>query len=453
MKLTNLLLAACLVLAAAPSSAQSDFVQRKGHQFLLRGKPYYYVGTNYWYGSLLPLQANRARGIDRLRRELDFLKAHGVRNLRVLAGAEGSGTIQGVPRVGPPLQPQKGRFDPTVLDGLDVLLAEMGKRDMKAIVFFSNNWEWSGGFLQYLRWNGVISDSDFRRKLSWDELRDAVSRFYACAPCRDDYRRQVDYVLARTNTVTGRRYTDDPVIMAWELANEPRPMRPAASEAYRAWISATAAHIKSKDRRHLVTLGHEGSIGTESMELFEAVHQDPNVDYSTIHIWPKNWGWLRADHIEEDYPVAAQKTADYIGDHVRAAQRMNKPVVIEEFGLVRDSFSFSPSSATVARDRYYDLVFGHWKRSADTGGVIAGANFWAFNGEARPRPGQAFWKPGDDYMGDPPMEEQSLYGVFDSDRSTWYLLDRYARAQRGVVPVHPKKAKKGGRKPASNNVP
>ena len=95
-----------------------------------------------------------------------------------MAGAEGSGIIQGVERVGPPLQTEKGKFDAQVLNGLDILLEEMKKREMKAILFFSNNWEWSGGFLQYLLWNKQIADSSFRNKLAWDDLRDQVSKFY-----------------------------------------------------------------------------------------------------------------------------------------------------------------------------------------------------------------------------------------------------------------------------------
>jgi mannan endo-1,4-beta-mannosidase len=71
----------------------------------------------------------------RLRRELDFLKANGVTNLRIMAGAEGSGMINGVMRVAPPLQPEQGKFNETVLDGLDLILAEMSKRDMKAVIF------------------------------------------------------------------------------------------------------------------------------------------------------------------------------------------------------------------------------------------------------------------------------------------------------------------------------
>ena len=85
---------------------------------------------------------------------------------------KGSGLVNGVERVGPPLQPGKGKFDEKVIESLDVLLYEMGKRKMKAVLYLSNNWEWSGGFLQYLRWNDQIPDSVFRRKLSWNEMRD-----------------------------------------------------------------------------------------------------------------------------------------------------------------------------------------------------------------------------------------------------------------------------------------
>ena len=80
--------------------------------------------------------------------------------------------------------------------------------------------------------------------------------------------------------------------MAWELANEPRPMRPAAADAYRRWVADVAAMIKARDKNHLVTIGHEGYIGTEDLKLYEEIHAGKNVDYLTIHIWPKNWGWF-----------------------------------------------------------------------------------------------------------------------------------------------------------------
>ena len=435
MKLTRILGAALLAAAffapalpAAAAAGGDSFVVVRGHNFYVGGKPYYYAGTNYWYGSLLGLEKDRRRGVERLRRELDFLKANGVTNLRLMAGAEGSGMINGVTRVGPPLQPRQGEFDEAVLEGLDLVLAEMGRRGLKAIVFFSNNWEWSGGFQQYLTWNGRVPEALRTRKLTWDEQRDIVSGFYSCEPCKEAYNRQVNLILGRANKYTGKRYTEDPAVMAWELANEPRPMRPAAADAYRRWVAGVAAMIKSKDRNHLVTIGHEGYMGTDDMKLYEEIHADRNVDYLTIHIWPKNWGWFKGHEVEESFPGVVEKTLAYIEEHLRVAERLGKPLVVEEFGLPRDRHSFDPGAPTTLRDALYGKVFSVLERHAASGGHVAGVNFWAFGGTARPVKGQTFWKEGDPYMGDPPMEEQGLNTVFDSDKSTWGVIKSLSRS-------------------------
>lgn len=414
----------CFLLCSTLVQGQ-NFVQRSGNQFFLAGKPYYYIGANYWYGSVLGLMENRSRGYERLQQELDFLASNGVRNIRVLAAAEGAGMVNGVQRVAPPLQPDKGVFDTAVLKGLDILLSELGKRNMKAVIFLSNNWEWSGGFLQYLRWNGLMEDSVFRRRLAWDEMRDYVSKFYNCEGCKNDYLKQVALVLNRTNSVSGKNYVNDPTIMAWELANEPRPMRPAAASAYQNWIKEVAAFIKSKDKNHLVTTGVEGEMGTENLELFKAIHADKNIDYATIHIWPKNWSWFKEESMQQDFPAVVRKTSDYIVKHSAITKELNKPLVVEEFGLPRDNHSFDINSTTALRDQYYQQIFETLQQSAESNGSLAGVNFWVFSGTARRIVGQVFWKDGDDYVGDPPMEEQGLNAVFDSDTSTRKLIYNY----------------------------
>ncbi len=392
-----------------------QFVGQKDGRFFIGDQQYKYIGTNYWYGIYLPLQKDTARGINRLKYELDFLKAKGVTNLRVLAGAEGSGKILGNYRVGPPLQITKGVFDTSVLYGLDVLLDEMSKRNMKAVIYFSNNWEWSGGFLQYLNWNGVIPDSVLQHKMEWETMRDIISKFYTCEPCKADYLKQVEVVLSRINSVNKKRYVDDPTIMSWQIANEPRPMKPAANEAFANWVKDIAAYIKSKDKNHLVSTGSEGTIATET-DLFKSIHSDKNIDYFTIHIWPRNWGW----------PDSARwLTQEYIADHHQYAKAIGKPLVIEEFGWIRDSLQFTVTSSTRKRNLYYDLVLSNFLDHDLK--FLSGANFWSFNGKARPIKGQLFWKPGDDYMGDPPMEQQSLYGVFDSDTTTWKVIEAHIK--------------------------
>lgn len=457
------LLASVIAVATATQiiPQRSDFVSVKAQTFRLHNKPHYFTGANYWYGSLLGLEKDKRRGIQRLKKELDFLKRNGVTNLRLMAGSEGSGMINGVTRVGPPLQTEQGTFDEHALDGLDLILAEMAKRDMKAVIFLSNTWEWTGGFQQYLIWNSQASADLLTRKPSWDELRDVVAKFYSCDPCKAGYLRQVRFVMDRTNKITGRKYIDDPTIMAWELANEPRPMRPGARERYAEWIRESAAAIKARDKNHLVTIGHEGSIGTEGMDLFEEVHRDTNIDYLTIHIWAKNWGWFSTGHLAADFPVVVSKATAYIDEHVAVARRLNKPLVIEEFGLPRDGFlaklrtpeenhpvgeapppllrkegsfaadrfksggEFGPGSPTALRDEYFRTIFSYVGK-----GPVAGANFWAFGGTARPKKGQVFWKSGDESMGDPPMEEQGLNSVFDVDRSTWRVIRSASRSIR-----------------------
>ena len=115
----------------------SPFVQMKDGHFLRNGKPYYYVGTNFWYGAIL---GSEGQGGDRQRliRELDNLKAMGIDNLRILVGSDGE---QGVTtKVEPTLQKAPGVYNDTILAGLDYLLMEMGKRQMVAVLYLNNSW-------------------------------------------------------------------------------------------------------------------------------------------------------------------------------------------------------------------------------------------------------------------------------------------------------------------------
>ena len=65
-------------------------------------------------------------------------------------------------------------------------------------------------------------------------------------------------LLSRRNSFTGRLYASDPTVMAWELANEPRPMNKGAA-AFREWIGETAAMLRSLAPHQLLSLGSEGA--------------------------------------------------------------------------------------------------------------------------------------------------------------------------------------------------
>src|SRR5688572_24121291 len=106
---------------------QSGFVTVKGRHFLLDGKPYYFAGANLWYGMYLG-SPGKTGDRARLNKELDQLASRGMTNLRVLAISETSELKRAV-RPAVLLAPK--HIDETLWQGLDFLLAEMAKRDMK----------------------------------------------------------------------------------------------------------------------------------------------------------------------------------------------------------------------------------------------------------------------------------------------------------------------------------
>ncbi|MDZ7374366.1 MAG: mannanase [candidate division KSB1 bacterium] len=426
--LLALTLAACGRTVHRGASHLRGFVRVEGTQFQLDGRRYCFLGTNVWYG--VNLGADTVGGDrERLVRELDRLCELGIRNLRIMGASEG----EQFNTVRPCIQPEPQRYRETMLRGLDFLLAEMGKRGMRAVIFLNNYWEWSGGMAQYVAWErGVPVPNPGLPQYRWDEFMNFSALFYRDSTADDWYRRYVRHVVLRTNSVTGIPYREDPTIMAWQLANEPRPGwgEPAKQnfEPFAEWIDRTAQYIKGLDPNHLVCTGNEGLVGCNgSEELYLRTHSFKAIDYLTFHLWVLNWSWFDPLRPQETYGPAVEKALDYIRTHIAYAERIGKPLVLEEFGMPRDGHSYDPSAPTTYRDRYYEVVFAAIYENAAAGGPLVGSNFWAWGGEGRPRdPKDPVWRLGDPYTGDPPQEPQGRNSVFDSDESTLSILRKWS---------------------------
>lgn len=422
-----------------PRGARSrpPFITIRGLGFERDGRPYRYAGANIWYGAWLG--ADTAYGDRaRLARELDRLQALGVRNLRLLGSAEESPLKNSIR---PGFRDRTANYNEDLLTGLDWTLAEMAKRGMTGVVYLTNFWEWSGGMMTYLSWvNGGAYIDMGDPAHPWPAFPDWNAAFYANGRAQAMYRSYIRAVVTRTNSVTGIAYADDPTIMAWQLANEPRPGGSDAVAvpnlpAFYRWIDETARYIKTLDPNHLVSTGSEGLKGSiEREDVVLAAHRAPSIDYLTAHIWPNNWGWMDAGDLAGTYAAGAAKVADYIDTHVRLARTLGKPLVIEEFGYPRDGqHAYDPSIATVHKDRFYRQVYAAIEANAKAGGPLSGSNFWAWNGEARADHADHRFVRGDHaYMGDPPHEPQGWYGVFDSDASTQAIIRAHAAAMTAL---------------------
>lgn len=415
MKKQFLLLTVLLFLlgACAPKPAEHSFIKVNADgQFVRDGKPYYFVGTNFWYGAILGSEGEGGNR-ERLHKELDFLKSIGINNLRVLVGADGENGIK--TRVEPSLQVAPGVYNDTILAGLDYFMNELRERDMTAVLYLNNSWEWSGGYSVYLQWSGH-GDAVVPAVDGCPAYMEYVKQFPQSDSAKALFANHVNYIVSRTNRYNQIKYVDDPTIMSWQIGNEPRAFSDENKEPFARWMADVAAQIKSLDPNHMVSSGSEGSWGCEmDMNLFEKIHADPNINYLNIHIWPYNWSWVKADSLKELLPRAKENTKKYIDDHMVIARKYSKPIVLEEFGFPRDGFSFSKEAPTTARDEYYRYVFDLIRQDRESGGLFAGCNFWAWGGFAGQNPDHVFWEKGDDYTGDPAQEQQGLNSVFATD--------------------------------------
>lgn len=403
------------------------FVSVDGDRFVRDGNEYTFHGANMWYAAIL---GSEGQGGDRARlcRELDTLKSRGIMNLRVLAGGS-DGLSQRESHTWPSLQPKPGVYNDTLLVGLDFLMAELERRHMTAVLFLNNSWDWSGGFGTYLEWAGQGEAPEGSQWTEFERYHSQFTRNEKAMKMAADHTR---FMVSRTNTITGKPYTESPALMAWEIANEPRPFsnKGEVKESFLKWIESQARLIKSIDKNHLVTTGSEGYYGcAQDTSLLRRVHAVPEIDYCTIHIWPHNWSWLGpcigdtkqsrerngVTAPQDSLPRAMAKTRWYLQLNYDVLSPLGKPIVIEEFGYPRDNYSITPGSPVSARLRYYKYIYELSAQPEFRGFASSlSTNFWGWGGEAQPQ--HERWQRWDTYVADPAQEEQGLYSVFTIDK-------------------------------------
>lgn len=413
----------------------NKFIKVKNTKFIKNGKPYYFVGTNFWYGCYLG-SPGETGDRERLKLELDMLKSQNIDNLRILAASEES-TIKR--SLTPAVQTSLGIYNQDLLEGLDFLLYEMNKRDMHAVIFLNNYWEWSGGMGQYNAWTlggEAVDPGDFSK--NWEEFNIYVSSFYRNEEANDYFKVFIKEIVTRKNKFNDRYYFDDPTIMSWQLANEPRPGNGEDGvkhiKHYYQWIDQTAVYIHSLDPNHLVSTGNEGIMGSlGSEEYYLEAHKSSNIDYLTFHLWAKNWGWFDASKIEQTYGETEKKAIAYINRHMELARIMNKPITLEEFGMPRDYESTILKSKTTARDRYFSKIFNVISDSAEAGAAIAGSNFWTWGGYGIKKHDDSIWRKGDPFTGDPPQEPQGLNSVFSTDYKTLDIIKKHGAKMKSFI--------------------
>ncbi|KAL1748695.1 glycoside hydrolase family 5 protein [Schizophyllum fasciatum] len=333
-KITVALLALALTAAvqyasAAPSAA--GFVTTAGTKFALDGKPYTVVGSNsYWVG----LNGFSAEVMDQAFSDIADSGATTVRTW----GFNEVTSPNGVPYY----QSWSGST-PTVntgadgLENFDNVVSAAAANGLKLIVALTNNWADYGGMDVYTK-QILGSSNDHDAFYTNDEIKASTSHCLGFTASSDALAQTAfkDYIKTFVS-----RYADEPTILAWELANEPRCKgSPGTSSGscttatVTKWIEEISAYIKSIDSNHLVGVGDEGFFNQPGNPSYpyqggEGIDFDANlaidsVDFGTFHAYPESWG---QSNNPKEWGV------QWIADHATSQENVGKPVIIEEFGV------------------------------------------------------------------------------------------------------------------------
>jgi mannan endo-1,4-beta-mannosidase len=234
------------------------------------------------------------------------------------------------------------------LERLDALIETAEEMGVRLILPVVNYWPAFGGMPLYLKWLGITGD---------------VSEFYSSPAACAAYRNWVEHVLTRRNTRTGRRYNEEPAIMAWELTNEARCPIQNGRELLLDWVEEMSRFVKRLDSNHLLALGDEGFFkGDGHGTDFEALLAMDAIDFGSYHFYPQDWGYARDLRFAEKW----------IQRHAKAGERAGKPVLLEEYGLRIDGITVANAAA---RDEWY----AKWLRSIEHTGT-AGHLLWMIGG-------------------------------------------------------------------------
>ncbi|KAF8608733.1 mannanase [Ceratobasidium sp. AG-I] len=294
------------------SPSSTGFVKTSGQKFVLNGSTFTVVGTNAYWMAQLSSTADITTAFNELKNAgVTTLRTWGFNDVTSASGTyynlwSGSTATLNTGSNG------LGKFDQVV--------AAAKAAGIRLIIPLTNNWSDYGGMDVYVKQIKNSANHDL---------------FYTGASLITAFKKYINGFVGR--------YKNEPTVLAWELANEPRCKGSSGTwtgtcttTTITNWASEISAYIKSIDSNHLVGLGDEGFYNKPSAPTYpyqggEGIDFDANLkistlDFGTFHSYPTGWGQSNA----------LSWGTQWITDHATSQKSANKPVIIEEFGVTTD---------------------------------------------------------------------------------------------------------------------
>eukprot|EP01024_Parvocaulis_polyphysoides_P033636 TRINITY_DN2987_c0_g1_i1.p1 TRINITY_DN2987_c0_g1~~TRINITY_DN2987_c0_g1_i1.p1 ORF type:complete len:487 (+),score=75.95 TRINITY_DN2987_c0_g1_i1:88-1548(+) len=351
--------------SSSPDPSTGAFIRKNGVGFVKGSSRFNFMGFNA-YQMISQVLYNQKNEVEKLMADVASL---GMKVGRMWAFSDNI-------RTGPVT------WNDNVYEAMDEVLQIAKNNDVHMVIALANYWPEFISPEQYIYWAyGTVAGR-------------TVADFYTDETVKLLYKAHVHTTLNRVNSKTGIRYKDDPTILAWNLINEPR-CAGCSLNVIESWVSEMAAYIKSIDPNHLVTVGTEGFHDQTSPANgdnpgswalcqgidFISTHSLPNTDYATGHYYPQQKGYDWDNNRQCDLTCKFEWAQQAVQTHVREATSINKPFVIEEFGVsIKDNYQDATGQSRffTSADRvdFYKRLIGEIVSSSNRGGAGSGAMFW-----------------------------------------------------------------------------
>jgi mannan endo-1,4-beta-mannosidase len=341
MKRITLLISLTLIITSVYGQGFEHFITRNGDRLMDGEKEFRFISFNI--PNLHYVEDDLA--FDRLisyRMPDDFEIRDALETIKQMGGQVARTYTLSVIRKNEPAYIPKyvlgpGQFNEEAFRTLDKVLAYANEIGIRLIIPFVNNFQWWGGAVDYAAFRGKSKDD-----------------FWTDPQLIADFKKTVEFVINRVNTVSGVPYKEDKSILAWETGNE--------TQCPHSWTHEITSYIKSLDSNHLVKDGYYTSI------LREESIADDTIDIVQTHHYEKDPRDM-IDHIR----ISAQKA------------RGKKPYMLGEFGFVSTEATRAVLNTVIEQNitgaliwslRYHHRDGGFFWHSEPAGGDFFKAYHW-----------------------------------------------------------------------------
>jgi hypothetical protein len=327
---------------------QAQFVTAQNGKFMLNGQSFYFGGSDEF-----DLPASQVYAPTEVDARLNACATCGVTVLRIFFFYDGGNRCDADPDP-ETIQTSLGVYQESALVALDQVVKKVKDKGMKIIATLTNWGDAGGGLCRYMYWTGHVAapcdfdpgnTSQIQTALTATDVKAAIKSYYSM-------------ILNRVNTVTGVAYKNEPTIMAWEIANEPRG-HGLGTSVLTGWLNEMAQYIKSIDSNHLVDTGEEGFdknltgrssffnglygfSGEEGLSFTDNTALS-SIDFASIHCYPMLDSW--GDAITGGHY--------FILDANNIAQSYGKPLVLGEYGHASSPYYY-PGANDAAKLQAYN---------------------------------------------------------------------------------------------------